>query len=380
MHPVISAVTGRTRAARASMSSLLALSLLGALALSLARPAVAQLSSNATVFYSGLDNPRGLKFGPDGFLYVAEGGQGGNDSTVGLCPQVPAPIGPYTGGGHTGRVSKISPDGKQRITVADDLPSSQTSLMSGGLVSGVSDIAFLDGTLYALLACAGCSHGVVDLPNGVVRVHDDKSWAFFADLSHFLMTHPVANPEPDDFEPDGTFYSLLAHEGKLYAVEPNHGELDEITREGEIRRIVDISASQGHIVPTALAFHEGHFYVGNLETFPLVQGGAKILKIGLNGSIELAVTGLTNIQGLAFDPHGNLFVLESTVGAPFPTPGMGCVVRVRKDGHRETVASGLSLATAMTFGPDGNLYVSNWGFGPPPGSGQIVKIAVRHDD
>jgi hypothetical protein len=40
--------------------------------------------SNVSVFATGLNNPRGLKFGPDGNLYVAEGGIGGTNSTEAL--------------------------------------------------------------------------------------------------------------------------------------------------------------------------------------------------------------------------------------------------------------------------------------------------------
>jgi sugar lactone lactonase YvrE len=149
-----------------------------------------------------------------------------------------------------------------------------------------------------------------------------------------------------------------------------------ISTDGEIRRIVDISASQGHIVPTAVAY-DGNFFVGNLNTFPIQEGSSKILKITPSGQLKTFATGFTTILGLAFDQQHRLYVLENTTGHPNPTPGTGRVLRIDHNGDVQEIASGLSLPTAMTFGPDGNLYVSNVGFGPPPvGLGQVVKIVV----
>lgn len=331
-----------------------------------------------SVYATGFNNPRGLKFGPDGMLYVAEGGPGGSGSTAGLCTQVVPPVGPYKGSARGGRISRVGGDGV-RHTVTDRFPSSQTSANLGSLVSGVSDIAWINGTMYALTAGSGCSHGVANTTNGIFRISATGNPILVADLSAFQKAHPVAHPEADDFEPDGTWYSMVAAGLKLYAIEPNHGEIDSIDVRGNISRVADISASQGHIVPTAVAYHAGAFYIGNLNTFPIVPGSSKILYVTKSGSVSTVKTGLTMITGVAFDNLGRMYVLENTTTAGEPTPGKGDIVRI-VGSTREVIVSGLALPTAMTFGPDGALYVSNLGFGPPPslpnGPGQVLRIRL----
>src|SRR5262249_29393650 len=152
-------------------------------------------------------------FGPDGFLYVAEGGLGGMDLPPNDCPKVQGAAAPYTGSGSSsvrgGRISKVSPSGVVS-TVVKGLPSSQTSPAVGSLVSGVSSVAFIGHQLYGLLAGAGCSHGVPKVPNGVIKVGSGGTWSLLANLRAFQATHPVAHPDEGDFEPDGTWYSMAS--------------------------------------------------------------------------------------------------------------------------------------------------------------------------
>lgn len=357
--------------ARGSLLAVLAAALAVAVTTSQSVAAVGQVS----VFASGLNNPRGLRFGPDGDLYVAEGGLGGTNSTVGPCPQVISPVGPYTGD-FTARISRISPAGV-RSTVVRGLPSSQTSPALGSLVSGVADVEFIGRQLYALIAGGGCSHGIANFPNGIIRVNTSNgTWSEVANLSDWSLNHPVANPEEEDYEPDGTWYSMTAVRGDLYAVEPNHGEIVKVTTGGTVSRLIDISASQGHVVPTAITYR-GNFFVGNLDTFPIGANVSKIWKVTPSGQIVTWAEGFSTVLGVVFDSRSRMYVLENTVGFPFPTPGAGRIVRVDPSGESTLVADGLVVPTAITMGPDGNLYVSNVGFGAPAGQGQIVKVTIH---
>ncbi len=325
-----------------------------------------------TVFATGLRFPRGFTWGPDGSLYVAEAGSGGTHSTKpGQCTQVPPPVGPYTNGG-TARISRIRADGR-RTNFAIGFPSGMNAM---GAVVGVSDLAFLHGHLYALLSGGGCSHGTNGTPAGVAKVASDGSWHVVADLSAYQAAHPVAHPEAEDFEPDGTWYSLVAGSDLLFAVEPNHGELVRIVPEtGKVSRVADISASQGHVVPTALALHDGAFYVSNLGVFPITTGAERLFRIERDGRISIIRGNLTTVLGLDFDSRGRAYLLETSEGGGFPVPGTGRVIRINFDGTRTVIVKGLFFPTAMRFGPDDRLYISNKGFGPPQ-PGEILRVDV----
>src|ERR1700761_4874020 len=260
----------------------------------LSNPSHAQVTSTQTVIATGLNAPRGLKFGPDGLLYVAEAGTGGTTSTIGQCTQVVPPIGPYHGG-NTARISRCD-TAWHRTTVASGFPS---SLAAQGDLQGVADLAWVDGQLLALLAGGGCSHGNAASPNGIALVNTHNgSWKLVANLSQFIQTHPVKYPNPPDFEPDGTFYSMVAYQNRAYVVEPNHGQVISVGGPNDIYTALDVSASQGHIVPTAITERDGDFILGNLNQFPIEPNYARILTLSRSECSRAFIPGLQDDGGL----------------------------------------------------------------------------------
>jgi hypothetical protein len=327
------------------------------------------------LFATGFNNPRGLKFGPDGNLYVAEAGLGGKNYSIDICPDIqvdPAGGGPWRGSPTGGRISRVNPKGV-RTTVTRNLPSTTSAY---GDILGVADVAFIGNKLYALL-WAGCSHGVPEVPNGIVRINHDGTHTVIANIGAWQLKHPVVN-RGEDFEPEGNPHKMISVDNNFYVVEANQGQLLKVTTGGTVTRLVDFSALYGHIVPTVPSYHHGNFYVGNLGIFPIVDGSSNIYKITADGQIKIAVTGLTTIMGIVFDKKDRIYVLEMSRHNDFPTPGTGRIVRINLNGSRDVIAKGLSNPTGMIQGPDGNLYVTHWGFGRGKGEGEVLKVILHN--
>src|ERR1700686_539730 len=105
---------------------------LGAMIGFTATSAGAAPKATVTTVASGFDNPRGLAFGEDGQLYVAEAGKGGPKCIPGgpggsrICP------------GLTGAISVITPGGKHPRIVSGLAPISDVGGFGATGVDGIS--------------------------------------------------------------------------------------------------------------------------------------------------------------------------------------------------------------------------------------------------
>jgi hypothetical protein len=348
--------------------------------------------ARVTVFATGLNDPRGLTFDSDGNLYVAEAGLGGSASTAGQCDQVLPPVGPKLGGS-TGRIVAIDRRGAVSV-VTQGLPSSQASPLIGGDKEGVASVTFAGQRLFGLISGGGCSHGQADprAHNGIISVTSDGV-SLLADLSAWLLAHPGAKgaeqPRSPDYEPDGTWYSMLFAHGQLYAVEPNHGLLVSADpRTGQVELVNDLFATFGDHTYTTLARDRGDVYVGTLGQIAFVPGlfppvpdfvrsfEAGIYRLSPNGAATQVASGLHAVLGIAFDNHHRMYVLQS----PIFVPGTGSLVRLDNQGHAETVVSGLNFPSAIVRGPDGAFYISACGYHCGTGEGGILRVAVDNED
>jgi sugar lactone lactonase YvrE len=335
------------------------------LALGFSRAGTTEAQGARTVVIGGLDAPRGLTFGPDGKLYVAEAGSGGDEQSAWVPPFQTAKFGP------TGRILKI--DGGQSSVAASGIQS--VALGPASEVTGVNDLAFVGQTLYAIVGQANpLPTGNQSVKSTLVKVTADGKTETVADLGKY-----ESDNNPDGTVPDSNPFGLaVGPDGNLYVADAGGNDLLKVTPSGQITTAM---AWKDNPVPTTVAFdRNGRTLVSFLSHAPFLVGSSRLERLTSGGSSEVIVPALTMVVDLKIGPDGMPYLLqhssEFVLNPPPPkqTPNSGRVLRVGPNGLEE-MAGGLNFPTKMTFGPDGALYVSNNAVGAPKG-GEILKLTL----
>ena len=358
--------------------------LLGILALFIT-PALAPVlakekSGELEVFASGLDQPRGLNFGPDGALYVTEAGRGGKAHCF---------FGPNFWTqcfGPTGAVTRIDDPGQKQILKAlsssgslnGDFPDSPHR--DGWFADGPSDISLLDsGDAYITLG-----GGPAEGPG-------------FRRLIHMS----ASGQELGSVGIEGNVYAVLSLDDRRIVVNAGLNEIIEVDADGNVALLATFPRHSPEAVPPEFSFiqdldsvpttvtlgPDGALYVGELTGFPFVPGAARIYRIpeGHNPADlpPVFLEGFSHIIDIAFGEDGTLYVLEMAAetlrdafdGTNYST---GDLVRVDNKGKgkkREILASGLTMPAGIALGSSGDsIYISNCGV--CVGTGEVLRLEL----
>ncbi len=327
-------------------------------------------------YATGMTSPRGLTFGPDRNLYVAEAGVGGELEPTDEpgCEKFVNVFSPYTAG-FSGRVIRVRANGRKDV-VADNLPSMTDN---SGASYGPTDVAFIDQTLYVLIEMGGCSHGLPDNPAAILRVNRNGSTTPVADLSAWHWANPPnfikdTNPATTDQEPGGVFHSMIAIGKHLYVVETNRGFLLRVDpRTGVITKLYDMTIDNREHNPIVMTRRGNNFFVG---TFGEDGGKSELAVFDKHFSAyTLPFRSRDPIVGLAWhcdDLYGvEIFPYDNQ----WSTDTANLVRFDRRTGKQTKVLTGFaSLPNGLVEGPDGALYTSNWGISFAPGDGEVLRI------
>jgi plastocyanin len=325
-------------------------------------------TAGVRVVASGLLNPRGFTFAPDGALVIAETGPAEPGFVpVGIPP--PQDFRPPTS--KSSRISRVDLATGERTTLVDGLPSTTYFL---GDTLGATSVAYIGSDLYVAIS-AGPVHGWSFFPSGVYRVNTDGTLRLVGNTDAFNLRNPVTLVPPD--EEISNPYDMIAADGALWLTDGNVNQVYRLSPSGPVARLADLST--GHPVTTGIArAPDGAVVVAELTAVPFTEGSGRILHIAPDGHVDELFHGTTAATGVALAGDGTVYVVEHSISLghpPFLEPGTGRVARVR-DGHLETVVDGLTFPTMARIGPDGALYVANFSVYANGGEGQILRVDV----
>jgi hypothetical protein len=331
----------------------------------------------------GLDSPRGMTFGPEGALYVAEAGRG---PTAPACFAAPATCACAPGAnaampvcyGPTGAVSRLWRGVQERVVTG--LPSYANV---AGRAEGPNDVAMLGrGIAHVTIgleqspferATSSARHPEFAQFGTVARVLPNGGWEIVADLAAYEQAH---NPDPRIY--DSNPYGLLALPGMLVATDAGGNSILALSPSGEISTLAVMplvpASNSGDAVPTSIVVGpDGAWYVGVLAGAPWRAGSASVYRLVPGEAPVPRYLGFKTIIDIAFDANGRLYVLQHSSGLT-GLAGAGMLLRVSADGAgRDTLLTDLVRPTSVAIAGDGTVYVTNRGL--TPGSGEVLRIA-----
>jgi hypothetical protein len=341
--------------------------------------------SDLEVVASGLDNPRGLDFGPWGALYVAEAGRGGE----GPCIEGE---GGTVCAGASGAITKIW-HGKQR-RVLEGLPSianqASEDLEEGSDALGPNDISFSGFRAYFPVGLGGDPALRDDLGElgplfgQLYKASYHRGVRAVADLAAF-----EAAESPDGEELNSNPSSVFAKGSRQYVVDAGGNDLLKVGPTGRISTVAVFppqrfppdanppSEPEFQAVPTAVVRGpDGALYVSQLTGFPFIPGAANIYRVERDGDYEVYADGLTNVTDLAFGRDGSLYVVEIATNGILSGDPTGALKRIAPDGSvSEDLANGELVAPyGVTVSRKGRVYVST--HSTEPGAGEVVRVDV----
>ncbi|GAA2610203.1 ScyD/ScyE family protein [Paractinoplanes durhamensis] len=334
----------------------------------------------------GLDNPRGLAFGPDGALYVAEAGRGG----TGPC-QKEGPEGGPVCFGRSGAVTRVSHGRQKRILRG--LPSLASP--EGTEAGGVSDVAVdRRGTLWFTVGLGGNPDLRSQLKElaGMAKLYKvgRHGPSAVADLGAFEKRANPDGVQPPDTNPNSV---AVVRDGQVVA-DAGGNSLVRVGSRGRVstlavfpQRMVPAPAGipggppEGtpipmQAVPTSVVQGpDGAYYVGELTGFPFVNGKARVWRVRPGHQPMVYATGFTNIIDLAFGPDHQLYVLEIAKNGLLSGDQTGALIRVDKHGKRKEVLSkGLTAPGGLAIRGK-SAFISNCSV--CKGTGTVLRVTLH---
>ena len=342
------------------------------------------------VVAGGLENPRGMTFGPGGALYVAEAGRGGSG------PCIPArPGDPPNCYGATGAITRINLTSGVKRRVVRGLPSLAPQVQGvPGETIGPQDISFAGRTGYFTVGLAA---------NPAVRAQLGTAGPRFAGLYRLSSAGTVrrvadlgayeARKNPDAGRPDAEIdtnpYSVDAtRPSKILVTDAGGNNLLRVTPSGRVKTLTvfpfGLALAPPFLglppgtqiptqpVPTGVARRGGTAYVGTLTGFPFPAGGATLYRT--QGTTRRVVaSGFTTIIDVAVGKGDSVYVLQASSTGLAGPPSPGKLIRVAADGAQTELAAGLlTQPTGLAVSTGGDVYVANNGMSA--GDAQIVRI------